>query len=221
MATTMLTAQQVQDLLDVDTSTIYRMAGDGRLPAVRVGRQWRFPADAIDRLLVPDGGSGDAPSANTAAAAPAVVPRGVATALLETVAPLLGVSMVVTDLAGRPLTPIVHPAPFIARHLDDPDFAAVCVADWAGFAAEAHLAPRLRPGRYGFLCAHGFVRDGARLIAMVLAGGIAPGEPGSDSASPDLFELDEGARRRVLETIPRLAALLSLTAARDGLRSDA
>jgi excisionase family DNA binding protein len=35
----MLTAQQVQDLLDVDASTIYRMAGDGRLPAVRIGRQ--------------------------------------------------------------------------------------------------------------------------------------------------------------------------------------
>jgi excisionase family DNA binding protein len=55
VAATMLTAQQVQDLLDVDASTVYRMAGDGRLPAVRIGRQWRFPAAAIEALLAPAG----------------------------------------------------------------------------------------------------------------------------------------------------------------------
>jgi excisionase family DNA binding protein len=55
VASAMLTAQQVQDLLEVDASTVYRMASDGRLPAVRIGRQWRFPTEAIERLLVPDG----------------------------------------------------------------------------------------------------------------------------------------------------------------------
>ena len=41
--TTYLTAKDLQDLIRVDKSTIYRMAEDGRLPAVKVGRQWRFP----------------------------------------------------------------------------------------------------------------------------------------------------------------------------------
>src|SRR5450756_2460437 len=61
----LLTAEQVEYLLEVDKSTVYRMAEDGRLPAIKVGRQWRFPAERIAALLhsdlVPD-----APSAQSA-----------------------------------------------------------------------------------------------------------------------------------------------------------
>ncbi len=45
-----LTTREVQDLFKVDRSTIYRMAEDGRLPAVKVGRQWRFPSERIESL---------------------------------------------------------------------------------------------------------------------------------------------------------------------------
>jgi excisionase family DNA binding protein len=202
MTATLLTAQQVQDLLEVDASTVYRMAGDGRLPAVRIGRQWRFPADAIERLLVPTGGNGNGRATSDQDTA---LPADLAAALLDTVAYALGVTMVVTDLEGRAITPVVNPAPALAQLLDDPAFAAACTSEWRGFAEEPHLAPRLQVGRHGFLCAHSLVRRGTSLVAMVLAGGIAP--DGSDD--PDLFHLDTGARRRVLETLPRTAALLS------------
>lgn len=214
MSATMLTAQQVQELLDVDASTIYRMAGDGRLPAVRIGRQWRFPADAIESMLVPWGGApiaedGDGPTTGgpglTTPAQHAVLPPAVATAALEVVAPILGVSMVVTDLGGRPLTDVVNPAPRLAARLGDPEFTIACTAEWRGFADEPHLAPRLRPGRFGFLCAHALVRHGTSLVAMVLAGGIAP----EGDESPDLFHLDAARQELVLQTLPRTAALLS------------
>jgi excisionase family DNA binding protein len=202
MTATLLTAQQVQDLLDVDASTVYRMAGDGRLPAVRIGRQWRFPADAIERLLVPTGANGNG-RASSAQDTP--LPADLAAALLDTVAHALGVAMVVTDLEGRAITPVVNPAPALAQLLDDPAFTAACTVEWRGFAEEPHLAPRLQLGRHGFLCAHSLVRRGTSLVAMVLAGGIAP----DCSEDPDLFHLDTDARRRVLETLPRTAALLS------------
>lgn len=201
---TMLTARQVQDLLDVDASTVYRMAGDGRLPAVRIGRQWRFPAEAIDQLLLPPmpGHDGSVPSTPTDA-----LPRTASTAVLELVAPLLGVTMVVTDLEGRPISDFVNPAPAITARLDDPDFLATCQTQWRGFAAEAHLAPRLQLAAGGFLCAHSLVRRGTALIAMVLAGGIAP------DGESDLYHLDDDQRREVLEALPRTAALLSRMAA--------
>jgi excisionase family DNA binding protein len=211
VSATLLTAQQVQDLLDVDASTVYRMAGDGRLPAVRIGRQWRFPAEAIERLLVPTGAgatptrSGDTGDGRGPTGAPATLPVGLTTALLDTVAHALGVTMVVTDLEGRALTPIVNPAPGLAQLLDDPAFTAACTVEWRGFAHEPHLAPRLQLGGHGFLCAHSLVRRGTSLVAMVLAGGIAP----ECSDDPDLFHLDAEGRRRVLETLPRTAALLS------------
>jgi excisionase family DNA binding protein len=198
-----LTAQQVQDLLEIDASTVYRMAGDGRLPAVRIGRQWRFPAGAIDALLAPPPIGSGSPAA--APPASALLPPALATAVLEAVAPALGVTMVVTDLGGRPISAVVNPAPAIATRLDDPGFLTACATEWRSFAEETHLAPRLRPGRFGFLCAHSLVRCGNALIAMVLAGGIAP--DGSDSR--DLFHLDADDRRVVLETLPRAAALLS------------
>lgn len=230
MAAPLLSAQRVQDLLGVDASTVYRMAADGRLPGVRIGRQWRFPADQIEALLqpaavptpaqdavpigagsvarpTPTGPEGWSHAPVPTAAVPEAAPLSpeLATATLAAVAPALGVSMVVTDLDGRPLTPIVHPAPAIVARSEDPRFTTACSAEWGGFAAEAHLAPRLQPGRFGFLCAHGFVRDGAALVAMVLAGGIAP--EGSDD--PDLFHLDAARRAVVLETLPNIAALLS------------
>jgi excisionase family DNA binding protein len=202
MAASMLTAQQVQDLLDVDASTVYRMAGDGRLPAVRIGRQWRFPTDAIERLLVPNGVTTDGHGGSVAQPA---LPGDLATSVLETVAHALGVTMVVTDLGGRAITPIVNPPPALTQLLDDPAFTAACTREWRGFADEPHLAPRLQLGQHGFLCAHSLVRRGTSLVAMVLAGGIAP----ECSDDPDLFHLDAEGRRRVLETLPRTAALLS------------
>ena len=49
--TSFLTAEQVIDYLQVDVRTVYRLIKDGRLPAVRVGRQWRFRKHDIDAWL--------------------------------------------------------------------------------------------------------------------------------------------------------------------------
>jgi excisionase family DNA binding protein len=48
---TLLTSKTVQLMLNVDKSTVYRMAQDGRLPAVKVGRQWRFPRAEMEKAL--------------------------------------------------------------------------------------------------------------------------------------------------------------------------
>lgn len=212
MADALLTARQVKDRLDIDTSTIYRMAGDGRLPAVRIGRQWRFPAEAIDALLMTD----DQDAAEAAVtrrpaqcedgdAVRLLPPAATIEAALKAIAPALGVSLVVTDLAGRPVTSIVNPAPAISAQLDDPAFLADCGVEWRQLAADTDLTPRLQRGSVGFLCARSLVRHGSALVAMVLAGGIAP----DDCDDPDLFHLDVEQRDAVLEALPRIASLLS------------
>ena len=47
----LLTTKQVEDLLQVDRTTIYRMLNDGRLTGIKVGQQWRFMRSEIDTLL--------------------------------------------------------------------------------------------------------------------------------------------------------------------------
>ena len=46
-----LTAKQVEDLLNVDRTTIYRMLKDGRLAGVKIGQQWRFYTHKVEELL--------------------------------------------------------------------------------------------------------------------------------------------------------------------------
>ena len=47
----LMTTNQVQELLQVDRTTIYRMVEAGELPALRVGKQWRFPREDFERWL--------------------------------------------------------------------------------------------------------------------------------------------------------------------------
>jgi excisionase family DNA binding protein len=199
----LLTAHQVGDLLDVDTSTVYRMAADGRLPAVKIGRQWRFPAGQVRQLLdvgatVPNATSADPGGALDAQLAASVV---------SLVAESLGVMMVVTDMDGQPITPVVNPCPWFAERADDPEILTDCVSEWRRLADDLVFAPRFITGTMGFRCARSFIRSGNELVGMVLAGGVAADSP---NGHPDgLYHLDDAAERRVLEMLPRTAATLS------------
>jgi excisionase family DNA binding protein len=46
-----LTTEDVTDYLQLNLRTVYRLIRDGRIPAVRVGRQWRFRRSDVDRWL--------------------------------------------------------------------------------------------------------------------------------------------------------------------------
>ena len=68
---TFLTTEEVLEYLQVNLRTVYRLIKAGKIPAVRVGRQWRFRKRDIDAWLDsqrPRGGS------RAAASAPATTP---------------------------------------------------------------------------------------------------------------------------------------------------
>src|SRR5256885_5604419 len=48
---TFLTTEEVLEYLQVNLRTVYRLIKAGKIPAVRVGRQWRFPKRGIDAWL--------------------------------------------------------------------------------------------------------------------------------------------------------------------------
>lgn len=49
MKSKVLTVQEVSNYLRVHPSTIYRMLKKNQLPAFRVGSDWRFTVEAIDK----------------------------------------------------------------------------------------------------------------------------------------------------------------------------
>lgn len=178
----LLSAEEVGHALGIDVSTVYRMAGDGRLPARKIGRQWRFPAEAV-RPQYP----------------PAALDPGLAHATIAVAADLLGVMLVVTDLEGRPLTPFANPC---RRFTDaaEQDVEA-CLGEWREIAAGHDLGTRFRRSALGFDCAAAFVRSGDRLVGMVIAGGV--GDSGGT------HPLTQEGRERVLESLPRIAAAVA------------
>jgi excisionase family DNA binding protein len=74
---TFLTTEEVLEYLQVNLRTVYRLIKAGKIPAVRVGRQWRFRKRDIDAWLDsqrPRGGATRTPQ--PAAAAPRPITSG-------------------------------------------------------------------------------------------------------------------------------------------------
>ncbi len=188
--TALLTTQQVQELLQVDRTTIYRMVESGRLPAIRVGKQWRFPQAEIDEWLraqtvarpgpaVTGGalnGVGPAPAAGVAPGSELaeILPLGCAQLIQDAFADILGVMAVITDMAGQPVTEVSNPCGFYTALIEDPAAAARCSATWQRLAASPLIEPRFFPSEMGLLCARGLIRAGSELKGMLVVGGIAP-----------------------------------------------
>jgi excisionase family DNA binding protein len=210
-----LTASDVTRLLRIDKSTVYRMAEDGRLPGIKVGRQWRFPADDVYRVLGIDTATTDEVLDAT-------------TAMTGLFADLYGVMAVVTDLNGRPLTPVMNPSEYFTLLGEDPAVLNMCIAEWQSHAMDPGFEPILRPSHLGFLCARAYIRRGFELVGMVIAGGIAPaGWPprperldelaassGANlselaAAAPTVPNLDEQATEVMLASLSVLAKHLS------------
>ncbi len=214
-AAELMSAREVEALLGIDKSTAYRMAYDGRLPAVKVGRQWRFRAEPI-RALLEDGGGASSPAVQSPRPHP-TASLGVADAarlqpVIEVAADLLDVMMVVTDMEGNPATEVANPCPWFMERQQDPAILDACVRDWHAFADEREFAPAFRVGPHGFECARALVRDGNQLVGMVLAGGIAPGDlaPGAPRDESDgLYHKTAEERSALLSALPRIAGSLS------------
>lgn len=57
MQENLLTTEQVAEYLKVDKFTIYRLVAQKRIPAFRVGSQWRFKKSVIEDWLIKNSNS--------------------------------------------------------------------------------------------------------------------------------------------------------------------
>jgi excisionase family DNA binding protein len=184
--TEMLTAKEMQDLLHVDRSTIYRMAEAGQLPAVKVGKQWRFPGDLVESWLknqtaptpaanvdfqsLPDLSTLNAPNGDFAS----MLPLDCVQLIQDAFAEALDVMLVVTGLDGQPITQISNEIPLYHLLSETEGGRAMCQDTWRELGKLPALEPRFSPGFAGLLCARALVRMGNELKAMVIVFGVAP-----------------------------------------------
>ena len=51
MTEDVMTVREVAKYLKLDERTVYNLAIKGKLPAIKIGKQWRFRRSQIDRLF--------------------------------------------------------------------------------------------------------------------------------------------------------------------------
>jgi excisionase family DNA binding protein len=225
----LLTAKDMQNLLHVNRSTIYRMAEAGQLPAIKVGKQWRFDRNKIEGWLQVQETDYAAPTVN---ATPAPLPTAVHSApyhpvtdtttelaellptecvqlIQNTFANALGIMVIITDMEGQPVTQASNACGLFNAVNDIPDALEQCLAHWREMAHTLDLQPKFTASHLGLLCARAMIRVGAELKGMVFVGGIAPEQwppdPGKVQAIADAF----GATPEILA--PHLTDVFYLT----------
>lgn len=230
----LLTTRQVQELLLIDRTTVYRMVSNGQLPAVRVGKQWRFARTEVDRLLqakvtpgVARAGSWETPTEDAALVLRSVPLAGIQS-LQDTVAELLAVMLVVTDMEGRIITEPSNVCGYYRALAPTGSLDRLCDITWPKLAAALPLNPQFVQSSLGPLCTRGLIRVHNRLEGMLVAGCIAPDNwPPSDEALghaaakagvsvtdvnshvEEVHRLAFGDRLRVLKVIQRVADTVS------------
>ena len=173
----LLTTKDVRSLLQVDRSTIYRMAEAGQLPAVKVGKQWRFPAELISRFLEqraqgqPERPKHTGPPDHTRLRS--MLPLECVQVIQDAFAEMLGVMLVITDLDGSPITPVSAPNAFCRLLDESPVGHGLCQQTWRDLGARLTLEPSFQSGPANLACARAFVRVGSELAGMVVVFGIA------------------------------------------------
>jgi PTS system nitrogen regulatory IIA component len=232
----MLTAKEMQTLLQVDRSTIYRMAEAGRLPAIKVGKQWRFPSEQVEswlgtRLPSPQTPSHVLPRSDSeirSGELESLLPLECVQLIQETYADLLGVMLVVTDMEGNPITQVSNPCDLFMAISQVPDALQKCIRSWRKLATTINLEPQFSRSHLGLLCARGMIRVGTELKGMVVAGCVAPEEwppsPAEVKVMADEFgvseqliaghtrgvhNLDDTQKNQVLSFVQRIANIIA------------
>ncbi len=220
----LLTTRQLQDLLQVDRITIYRMLKDGRLRGFKVGGQWRFSRPEIEAWLHEhQAGLGRMPALPLPTEGPVpssqVLPLTCIQAIQAVCAEALEVAVVTTGLDGTPLADVSNSCRFCNLVLSTDTGRRRCAESW-----RQRPDGQPRPCHAGLLCASSAIAVGGQPVAFaVVCQFTTPGPKSSEpewqsylpelAASLDLVEAElrtaAGSVRVLAEThLPRVPRLL-------------
>ena len=180
----LLTTRDLEELLQLDRVTIYRMVKDGDLPALRVGGQWRFSREAIDAWL--QGRRGETRVVSNAPELAVdlsslelsdLVPLETLEQIQNQFALLLGVASFTTNLDGKPLALCSHCSRFCRLVHDTARGEADCEASWRQIAHSAQDGATIHVCHAGIQYASAPVIVSGQRVGMVTAGQFLAEEP--------------------------------------------
>ena len=189
----LLTTRQLQELLQVDRITIYRMLNDGRLQGFKVGGQWRFSRQAIEGWLreQQDGLEATAsPAAAGELSSPHSLPLSCTQAIQDIFAEALGVGAVTTTMEGAPLTARSNTCQFCDLIHSTETGRQRCADAWRAATAGPPRSPsRLSPCYAGLSLAWNGIQVQGELVAAIFAGQFLVRPPERDTWLERMAEL--------------------------------
>lgn len=217
----LLTTREVQELLKLDRTTIYRMIKEGRLTGLRVGQQWRFTRRDVETLLSRASDAVEAAPEPAAAPSADALPLHCIQAIQDVFAELAHIGAVTTRLDGEPLTGVSNACRLCEIIQSSADGRGRCVASWRALAARSERTPQTATCHAGLGYMHARIAIDGQPTALLVAGqfrlsatpieterlarelGLDPAEVAAAAAAAPLF--DEPARAQIAGSLKRVA----------------
>ncbi|MDA8216492.1 MAG: PocR ligand-binding domain-containing protein [Dehalococcoidales bacterium] len=196
----LLTTRDLQEILQVDRITVYRMLEAGELPGIKVGGQWRFPEQEVKNWLeriktkhrvgeaapyAPPSVGLDMPS-EEALNQPLRLTELVSNACLQRLqdgfAEAVGVASLITDGEGTPVTSLSNACSFCRLGRTSPEFRRRCSQSWLTFAHVKEEQPTVRPCHAGIGYAVSPVEVHGKPVGLVVGGQFWPKHPDQQQA---------------------------------------
>lgn len=198
----LLTARQVQEMLNVDRTTIYRMLKDGRLTGVKVGQHWRFSAREVNDML-----SGNVRIETDIPVAVDVLPVHCMQPVQDVFAEIAEVGAVTTDREGKPLTRISNSCDFCKLILGSESGHEACIRSWTELSETNDKAPEFTPCHAGLQYARARIEVNGDLIALLVAGQFYAEAPNPEEEAQRIrtlsttYHIDESLLKQAAEKI--------------------
>jgi len=182
----LITTKQVQDLLQVDRITIYRMLKDGRLKGVKVGKQWRFQPQEIEELI-----SGGTEEYQPRYTPDEILPVHCVQVIQDVFAEMNEIGSVTTGIDGIPITEISNSCDFCDLILGSPSGRRACIESWRKLARTPKGDPEFSRCHAGFQYARGRIELHGELAAIQVAGQFLVSQQDEEELKSNLPELSE------------------------------
>jgi excisionase family DNA binding protein len=188
----LLSTKQLQELLNIDRTTVYRMLKDGRLTGIKVGNQWRFPREEVDAILA--GEHFSAHEATTSAKLTVnidALPLNCIQKMQDVFAEVLEIGAITTAPSGKPLTKVSNPCQFCQLILDTESGNQACSDSWTRLAAKNTPQTEFDVCHAGLLYARKRININNQFKAMFVVGQFYATRPSPTEESRRIKKLAE------------------------------
>ncbi len=188
----LLTAKQVQELLQVDRTTVYRMLKDGRLSGVKIGKNWRFLRKNIDALLQEKSNQ-----KKTTLIKARIFPSKCIQGLQDIFSEVAGVSCVAVDSEAHFLTQISNPTAFCKHIQSSEKGLRACQQSWKKAIQQKQKSEPFFTCHAGLNYTIACIRMGNLIKSFILCG---------------QFVENNAQKQKIEQAVTRLAKSLNLNA---------